>query len=171
MIHHHHTRQPAAAPPFVSLINPNDPRFLSPGDMPEKIAAFCRETGQPAPASHGACVRCIYESLALNYRVVLHALEQLIGRKLERLHIVGGGSQAALLNQFAANAVQIPVLAGPTECTATGNILIQAIALGHLPSHAAAREVVRNSFAVKTVTPQDARLWDAAAARFEKLVG
>lgn len=161
----------AAAPPFVSLINPNDPRFLSPGDMPEKIAAYCRETGQPAPAGHGACVRCIYESLALNYRVVLRRLEQLIGRKLERLHIVGGGSQAALLNQSAANALQIPVLAGPTECTATGNVLIQAIALGHLPSHAAAREVVRNSFALKTVMPQDAALWDAAAARFEKLVG
>jgi rhamnulokinase len=161
----------AAAPPFVSLINPNDPRFLSPGDMPKTIAAFCRETGQPAPAGHGACVRCIYESLALNYRMVLRRLEQLIGRKLERLHIVGGGSQAGMLNQFAANALQIPVLAGPTECTATGNILIQAIALGHLPSHAAAREVVRNSFALKIVTPQDAALWDAAAARFEKLAG
>jgi rhamnulokinase len=161
----------AAAPPFVSLIDPNDARFLSPGDMPKKIAAYCRETGQPAPASHGACVRCIYESLALNYRIVLGALEQLIGRKLERLHIVGGGSQAALLNQFAANALQIPVLVGPTECTAAGNILVQAIALGRLPSHAAAREVVRNSFAVKTVTPQDAAQWDKAAARFEKLVG
>ena len=75
-----------------------------------------------------------------------------------------------MLNQFAANAVKIPVLAGPTECTATGNILIQAIALGHLPSHAAAREVVRNSFELKTVTPQDVAQWDAAAARFEKLL-
>ncbi len=160
----------AAAPPLVSLINPNDPRFLSPDGMPEKIAAFCRETGQPVPADHGAFMRCIYESLALSYRAVLRRLEQLIGRKIGRLHIVGGGSQAAMLNQLAANAVKIPVLVGPTECAALGNTLIQALALGHLPSHAAAREVVRNSFAVKTVSPQDAAPWDAAAARFEKLV-
>ena len=159
-----------AAPPFVSLINPNDPRFLSPDDMPKKIAEFCRETGQPVPADHGAFMRCIYESLALSYRAVLQRLEQLIGKKLERLHIVGGGSQAMMLNQFAANAVKVPVLVGPTECTALGNILIQAIALGRLPSHAAAREVVRNSFELKTFTPQDAAPWDAAAARFEKLL-
>jgi sugar (pentulose or hexulose) kinase len=76
-----------------------------------------------------------------------------------------------MLNQFAANALKIPVLAGPTECTALGNILVQAIALGHLPSHAAAREVVRNSFELKTVTPQDAAQWDITAARFEKLLG
>jgi rhamnulokinase len=86
------------------------------------------------------------------------------------LHIVGGGSQAMMLNQFAANALKIPVLAGPTECAALGNILVQAITLGHLPSHAAAREVVRNSFELKTVTPQDAAQWDAAATRFEKLL-
>ncbi|MGO9585609.1 MAG: rhamnulokinase [Limisphaerales bacterium] len=157
------------APPFVSLINPGDPRFLSPDDMPDKIGGFCRETGQPVPANHGAFVRCIYESLALSYRVVLRRLERLIGGKIERLHIVGGGSQAMLLNQFAANALKIPVLAGPTECAALGNILVQAITLGHLPSHAAAREVVRNSFELKTVTPQSAAEWDAAAARFEKL--
>jgi rhamnulokinase len=84
---------------------------------------------------------------------------------------VGGGSNAALLNQCAANATKIPVLAGPGECTALGNILVQAIALGHLPSHEAAREVVRNSFELKTFTPQDPAAWDAAAARFEKLLG
>jgi len=160
----------ASAPPFVSLINPDDPRFLSPDSMPEKIAEFCRETGQPVPANHGAYMRCIYESLALFYRVVLRRIERLTGKKIERLHIVGGGSQATTLNQCTANAVKIPVLAGPTECTATGNILIQAITLGHLPSHAAAREVVRNSFELKTITPQDAAQWDAAATRFEKLL-
>src|SRR5208282_3772860 len=161
----------AEAPPFVSLINPNDPRFLSPDNMPEKIAAYCRETGQPVPAGPGAFVRCIYESLALSYRAVLRRLNRLIGVRIERLHIVGGGSQAMLLNQFAANAVKIPVRVGPTECAALGNVLIQAITLGHLPSHAAAREVVRNSFELKTVTPQDAAAWDAAAARFEKMLG
>jgi rhamnulokinase len=160
----------AAAPPFVSLINPDDPRFLSPDDMPRKIDEFCRETGQPVPANHGAYMRCIYESLALFYRVVLRRIERLTGKKIERLHIVGGGSQAGTLNQFTASALKIPVLAGPTECTALGNILIQAITLGHLPSHAAAREVVRNSFELKTLAPQATAEWDAAAARFEKLV-
>ena len=160
-----------AAPPFVSLINPDDPRFLSPDDMPGKIADFCRETGQPVPADIGACVRCINESLALFYRVTLRRTERLIGKKIERLHIVGGGSQSGLLNQFTANALKIPVLAGPTECAALGNILIQAIALGHVASHAAAREIVRNSFELKTFTPQDSEQWDAAAARFEKLLG
>lgn len=164
-------RLAAAAPPLVSLINPNDPRFLSPDNMPEKIAGYCRETGQPVPADDGACMRCIYESLALSYRAVLRRLNRLIGGRIERLHIVGGGSQSTMLNQFAANAAKIPVHVGPTECAALGNILIQAIALGHLPSHAAAREVVRNSFKVNTVMPEDAVSWDAAAARFEKLLG
>ncbi len=159
-----------AAPPFVSLINPDDPRFLSPDNMPGKIADFCRETGQPAPADVGACVRCIYESLALLYRNTRHKLERLTGGKIARLHIVGGGSKDATLNQFTANALKIPVLAGPTECAALGNILVQAIALGHLESHAAAREVVRNSFALKTFLPQDSAQWDAAAARFEQLM-
>jgi len=160
----------AAAPPFVSLINPDDPRFLSADDMPEKIAGFCQETNQPVPANHGAYVRCIYESLALFYRATLRRLERLIGKKIEKLHIVGGGSKDALLNQFTANALKIPVLAGPTECAALGNILVQAIALGHLPSHAAAREVVRNSFELKPFAPQDSAQWEAAAARFEKLL-
>ena len=164
-------KQAVAAAPFVSLINPDDPRFLSPDDMPKKIADFCRETGQPVPVDIGACVRCIYESLALFYRVTLRRTERLIGKKIQRLHIVGGGSKDATLNQFTANALKIPVLAGPTECAALGNILVQAIALGHLESHEAAREVVRNSFELKTFAPQDAAQWDAAAARFEKLLG
>jgi rhamnulokinase len=161
----------AAAPPFVSLINPDDARFLGPDDMPDKIAAFCAETGQPAPASHGACVRCVYESLALFYRVVTRRLERLTGKKIERLHVVGGGSKDRTLNRFTANALQIPVIAGPSECTAFGNILVQAIALGHLASLAAGREVVRNSFELKTVVPRDSGQWAAAAERLEKLLG
>ena len=146
------------------------PRFLSPDNMPKKIAEFCQETGQPVPANHAAYMRCIYESLALFYRVVLRRIERLTGKKIGQLHIVGGGSKDATLNQFAANALKIPVIAGPTECTATGNMLVQAIALGHIPSHAAAREIVRNSFEMKTFTPQNSAQWDAAAARFEKLL-
>jgi rhamnulokinase len=164
-------RLAAQSPPFVSLINPADPRFVGPDDMPAKIAAFCRETGQPAPTSPGAFVRCALESLALFYQVTLRQLERLIGKRIERLHVVGGGSKNMLLNQFTANALQIPVIAGPSECTALGNVLVQAIAQGHLPSLAAAREVVRNSFGVEMVAPQNTAEWDRAFARFEKLLG
>jgi rhamnulokinase len=157
----------AQAPPFVSLINPADQRFLSPGDMPARIADFCRETGQPVPATPGAMVRCILESLALLYRRTLLQVEQLIGRRIERLHVVGGGSQNELLNQFTANSLQIPVLAGPAEATAAGNVLIQAIALGHLPSLQAAREVVRNSLGMRTIQPQPPGAWLGA---YEKLL-
>jgi rhamnulokinase len=160
----------AQAPAFVSLINPADPRFVSPEGMPVRIATFCRETGQPAPDSLAAFVRCTLESLALFYRVTLRQLEKLIGKKIERLHVVGGGSKNMLLNQFTANALQIPVVAGPGECTALGNVLVQAIAQGHLPSLAAAREVVRNSFELTIVKPQATEEWDGAFARFEKLV-
>jgi rhamnulokinase len=164
------TQLAADAKPFVSLINPADHRFVSPGDMPAKIAAFCRETGQQAPTGPDAFVRCALESLALLYRVVLRQIEQVTGQKIERLHIVGGGSKNQLLNQFTANALQIPALAGPAECTALGNILVQAIALGHLPSLEAAREVVQNSFEITTVKPQARDEWESAFAQFEKLL-
>ncbi len=159
-----------SAPPFRSLIDPSDPRFLGPDDMPEKIAAQCRERGQPVPSGPGATIRAVYESLALFYRHTLRQIEQLIGRRIERLHIVGGGSKDGTLNQFAANALGIPVVAGPAEATAAGNLLIQAIALGHLPSLAAAREVVRRSLTGRTYLPEDAEAWEAACARFERLV-
>lgn len=158
------------APPFVSLINPDDPRFMGPDNMPEKIAEYCRETKQPVPATPAATIRCIYESLALYYRFTLRRLERLTGKKIETLHIVGGGSKDATLNQFAANALKIPVLAGPTECAAIGNVLIQAITLGHVESHGAAREIVRRSIAPVTFTPQDPAQWDAASRRFENFL-
>ena len=164
------TELAAEAKPFASLINPADPRFAGPGQMPAKFASFCAETGQPAPAAPGAFVRCAFESLALNYRLVFRELEQLTGRRIAQLNIVGGGSKNALLNQFAANSLQTRVLAGPTECTALGNILVQAIAQGHLPSLAAAREVVKNSFEVTRFEPQSGAEWDGAFARFEKLL-
>jgi rhamnulokinase len=164
------TRLAAQAPPFVSLINPADQRFLGPDNMPEKIAAYCRETNQPVPADPGAAVRCVLESLALLYRRTLQQIEQLIGRKIEVLHIVGGGSQNDLLNQFTANALQVPVVAGPVEATAAGNVLIQAIALGHLPSLQAARAVVRESFPVRTISPGEATAWTDAYERFETLL-
>lgn len=158
----------ASADAFVSLINPEDARFMSPGDMPDKIKAFCKETGQRAPKKPGEYIRCVLESLALLYRRTLRQLEQIAGRKFERLHIVGGGSQNTVLNHFTANAVQIPVVVGPTEATAIGNILVQAIALGHVSSLEEARKIVRDSFPVQTIQPREAAMWDEAAARFEQ---
>jgi rhamnulokinase len=158
----------AAAPAFISLLNPDDPRFLAPGDMPQKVAAFCRETKQSAPTTPGATVRCVLESLALAYRGTFEQLKELVGHALSCLHIVGGGSQSALLNQFTANALGIPVLAGPVEATAVGNVLVQAIALGHLPSLESARELVRNSFPVTRFEPGGQSGWNEAWKRFPK---
>ena len=115
-------------------------------------------------------VRCILESLALLYRFTLRQIESLTDRPVERLHIVGGGSRNALLNQFAADALQVPVLAGPVEATAAGNILVQALAVGHLGGLAEARQVVRRSFPLETVAPGAASPWDEAYARFQRLV-
>ncbi len=160
----------AEAPPLGSLINPNDARFWSPDNMPDKIAAFCQETGQAVPAAPGPMLRCVYESLALVYNRTLKQMEQLIGKKIECLHIVGGGSKNDLLNQFTASALQIPVLAGPKEATALGNIVVQALALGHLKSLEEARQVVRNSSEVTAYQPKETKEWQEAYQRFASLL-
>jgi rhamnulokinase len=159
----------AQSPPLRSLINPNAARFLKPGNMPDKIAAYCRETGQEAPASIGATIRCVLESLALLYAKTITDMARITGQEIKRLHIVGGGSQNVLLNQLAADATGLPVIAGPVEGTAIGNILIQALALGHLPDLAALRSVVRDSFPVTKYAPQDTAPWQAAQTRFAEL--
>ncbi|MCX7886471.1 MAG: rhamnulokinase [Verrucomicrobiae bacterium] len=163
------TRIAAEASPLKCLINPNAARFLKPEQMPAKVVAYCRETSQPEPATHGEIVRCALESLALVYRKTLEDLAAITGQPVTRLHIVGGGTRNMLLNQFAANATGIPVFAGPVEATAIGNILIQAIALKHLKSLEELRAVVRNSFQIQTYQPQERDVWQAAYERFQKL--
>jgi rhamnulokinase len=165
------SRLAEAAPPFVSIVNPDDDSFILPSSMPQALADFCRKTGQPAPADAGATVRCALESLALCYRWVLEKLEQLTGKRLETIHVVGGGSQNALLNQFTADACNRPVLAGPVEATAIGNVLVQAIGLSVLGSLAEAREVVRRSFEVRTFTPRQPEAWQGPYERFLALRG
>lgn len=157
------------ASPFVSLVDPNAPQFTHPSHMPTAIADFCRSTGQVVPETPGAFARCIFESLALMYADKLDAIESLTGRTIRRLHIVGGGSQNQLLNQFAADATGRPVLAGPVEATAIGNLLIQAIALGQLDTLASLREVVRQSFPIDTYQPMNAEAWADARRRFASL--
>jgi rhamnulokinase len=162
------TRLASEAPPFGSLINPADPRFLNPDGMVSRIAEFCRQTDQLVPATPGATIRCILESLALLYRRTLLQIEQLIGSRIERLHIVGGGSKNELLNQFTANALQIPVIAGPAEATAAGNILVQAIALKHLSSLDAARQIIAQSADLRSIQPQAGDRWLEAYERFSR---
>ncbi len=156
------------APPFAAIINPADPRFLSPDDMPAKIAGFCKETGQPVPETPGGMIRCVLESLALLYRRTLLQIERLIGSPIQRVHIVGGGSQNTLLNQFTANALGIPIQAGPVEATSAGNILIQALTLGHIGSLSAARQVVKASTELVEVEPRDGQTRNAAYERFSR---
>lgn len=163
------TRLAGEAKGLTALINPSDPRFAGPGDMPDKIAAYCRETGQTVPEGPGAIVRCVLESLALSYRRGLELLETLTGQKLSRLHIVGGGGKNRLLNQFAADATGRTVITGPVEATAAGNLLVQAMALGHVADLAEVRAIVRRSFPVETWKPQDAATWEAAYRRFVAL--
>jgi rhamnulokinase len=157
------------AAPLRSLVNPDDPRFLNPPDMPRAIQEFCQETGQPVPRTEGELVRCAFESLALRYRQVLGWLEELLGRRLEVIHIVGGGSQNRLLNQFTADACQRPVVTGPAEATAMGNVLTQMRARGELKSLAEMREVVRKSTDLGEYEPRQAAAWEEAYARFQKL--
>lgn len=163
------TAEAERAEPFRSLINPNADRFAKPGDMPDSITAYCRESGEVPPETPGQFVRCILESLALSYRTALDEIEHLTGRSISRLHIVGGGSQSTLLNQFAANATRREVIAGPVEATAAGNVLIQAAALGEIESPQALRKIVSDSFSLRTFVPQDTETWQEAYDRFARL--
>jgi rhamnulokinase len=164
------TRAAAEAPPFTALVDPDDPLFLNPPDMPEAIAAYCRRTGQRLPETRGAIVRALLESLALKYRQVIAELGRVLGYPVERVHVIGGGAHNGVLCQLTADAAGLPVVAGPAEATAVGNILVQAMALGRLASPAAIREVVRHSFDLRTYTPAgNAAAWDAAAVRFKAI--
>ena len=169
------TRLAEAAAPLRSLVDPDASDFLKPGDMPARMRAFCTRTGQPAPESHGALergalVRIALESLALKYRWVLEKLEVLLGRRMEVIHIVGGGTKNRLLNQLTANATGRPVITGPVEATAIGNLLMQAIALGEIASADEAREIVCRSFDVETFEPAHDGDWDAAYERLLKII-
>jgi len=154
-----------AAPALRSMIDPDDARFINPPDMPAAIKGFCRETHQPVPSSEGALVRCALESLALKYRTVLDRLEEVSGKHVEAIHIVGGGSRNAVLNQFTADACNRPVLAGPVEATVLGNVLVQARACSEIGSLAELRAVVRDSCEVRAFEPRRAQvaIWEHKA--------
>jgi rhamnulokinase len=160
----------AAAPAFRSLVDVDDPAFAAPGDVPARIRDFCRRTGQGVPESKGEVVRAALDSLALKYRHVLRQAEAILGRRLSPVHVVGGGSRNRLLCQLAADATGRPVVAGPVEATAAGNVLMQALALGRLGSLADVREVVRRSFDIATYEPRPSAAVEEACARLVGLV-
>ena len=157
------------APAFAALVEASDERWLAPGDMPARLRAYCRETHQPEPETKGAVVRCILESLALEYRWAAERLEELTGRQFDTIHIIGGGARNTLLNQFAADATGRTVVAGPIEATALGNIVVQAMAARHLASPAEARALVRASFPLHTFTPHPTPAWESAYHRYLRL--
>ena len=161
--------QAGATEPYVSVLNPSDPRFLAPDDMPQRIADTCRESGQPIPGTPGAIVRCALESLSLLYARTLRESEELVGWRANTVHIVGGGSRNELLNQLTADAANIRVVAGPAEATASGNILVQAIAAGAVKDLAEARQIVRNSFDTKIFEPEPSEAIEEARVRFDQL--
>ena len=168
----HLTEMAAAAPPFRSLVDVDHPDFAAPGDMPARLQVFCRRTGQPVPETKGEIVRCALDSLALKYRHVLSTLEGILERRLEPLHVVGGGARNRLLCQLAADATGRAVVAGPVEATAAGNVAMQAMALGHLGSKdlAEARDLVRCSFEIVTYDPRPGAAVDEAYTRLVRVM-
>ena len=162
--------QASAAIPFKCLIDPDDERFIAPRSVPEAIRSFCRETSQPMPKTEGEYTRCCLESLALKYRWAIEQLEMLTGTKVDTVHIVGGGTQNDLLNQFTSNAIGKLVLAGSLEATGLGNALVQAMTLGYLDSTKELRSAISRSFSSNSFEPDGRGLWEDAYGRFCRIV-
>ena len=161
------------ATPFQAVIDVDYAEFLKPGDMPARVREYCGDTGQAAPSERGAIIRTILESLALKYRVQLDRLEAILSRDFPLVHIVGGGTQNDLLNQLTADATCRPVLAGPVEATALGNVLMQALSLGAINSLQQGRDLVRQSFPLKSFEPhsEESGSWDEGYEQLLRLMG
>ena len=156
--------------PWRSLIDVDDTRFQGICDMPSTICSYCNEKGQPVPETPEQIARCFFDSLALKYRHSFFELQELMQRPLTQLHIFGGGSKNGFLNQLTANALQVPVLAGPAEASSIGNILMQLVAAGELQNLSEGRDLVAHSFQVQTYLPQKRTGLDEAYARFIALL-
>jgi len=160
------TAEAAASAPFVSVLpNIDDPRLIAPENMVELLQTMCREAGLPVPETRGAIIRCALESLALKYRRTLRMIDGLLGRTTEVLHIIGGGTQNKLLCQMTADACGIPVVTGPVEATALGNIGVQAMAVGAVESLAEMRAIIARSIELEHYAPKDSAPWDTIDAR------
>ncbi len=159
-----------AATPFGILVDPDDPSFANPPNMQEAIDAVCRKTGQAVPANRGEYVRLVFESLALKYRFVSEQLAKACGKSVKVVNVVGGGSKNVMLNQFTADALGVPVVAGPNEATAVGNLMVQAMGLGLIDSMQEALPLIRSACALTEYQPRDTASWDAAYETFCRLV-
>ncbi len=155
------------SPAFEAFIDVTDPRFAKPGDMPLKIQAYCRETGQEIPRKPGQIIRCVLESLALHYRKTFHETEMLTGSKFARLYLFGAGENN-LLNHFIVNALQVPALITSPDAASIGNVVVQALTLGHINSLDAAHEILRNSYKVQAIVPHNSP-WHVAADRLRDI--
>ena len=155
---------------FKCLIDVDSPEFVAPGDMPGRIAEFCRRTGQHVPQTKGEVVRCIFDSLALAYKRTLAQIDELQGEKAPFIHVVGGGVKESVLCRFTADACGVPVYAGPNEATALGNIAVQLMAQKEISNLKEARKIIADSFDVVCYEPQNTGAWDAAYEKYEKII-
>jgi rhamnulokinase len=164
------TQLAAESEALQSVIDPDFAEFLHAGDMPARIQKYCTDTNQRVPQTKGEILRLALEGVALKYRLVLERLEELTGKHLDPIHMIGGGTKNRLLNQFTADSTGRTVIIGPVEATAIGNILMQAIGLKHLSSLAEAREVVRASFEPEVYEPNQTAAWDEAYVRLQNVM-
>lgn len=160
-----------SAPTFQAFIDPDHPSFANPASMTKAITEYCQVTGQTAPATHAEFVRCIFESLSLKYKYILGKLIDLAPFAIEKLHVIGGGSKNPLLNQWTANAIGMPVIAGPSEATAIGNIMIQAKSAGCVSSLTEMRQIIRESIQLEEFLPENKSDWGKAFIKFLKITG
>lgn len=157
------------ATPFMRFVNPDDPCFANPSSMTKAIAGYCEDTGQPVPETDADYVRCIFESLALRYNQVIRMLKEMAPFRIDRLHVIGGGSKNNLLNQFTANAIGMPVIAGPSEATAIGNSMVQARSAGIVSTRWEMRKLIADSIPTETFLPQDETVWKDVYERYVQL--
>lgn len=159
------------APAFTAYIDPDDAIFVAPANMPEAIKEYCIRSGQNPPSTHGETIRMIFESLALKYGVVLSEFKAISVNPINCLHVIGGGSRNALLNQFTANVINLPVIAGPAEATAIGNIMLQAKATGAVESLTAMRAIIAKNVTLATFKPEDSAIWAEKTEEFKNITG
>lgn len=160
-----------AVPTFRSLIYPDAPCFANPESMIKAIQTYCEETGQPVPRTYGEITRCIFDSLALRYKEVFNYLKQFSDTPLSKLHVIGGGSRNNLLNRFTSNALGVPVIAGPSEATAIGNIMLQGKAAGMVESVADMRKMIRSSVEVAEIQPKETEKWEEGFKKYLAIAG
>lgn len=159
-----------AEKPFTCFIDPDAPQFVAPGNMPQRIKDFCRKTGQKVPETDGAVIRCIYESLAMKYKYTFLQLKECCGKDFGVIHMVGGGTKDTFLCQMTADAADVPVIAGPIEGTAAGNVAVQLIAAGEISDIREARKIIADSFEVTRYSVKNHDVWEAAYPEFVKIL-